>query len=504
MLQEFNYNGLLFYNAQSERGKENLAWSFSPSMENTFNATMATAIEMRNNGVDFEVRDKNVFKTSIDSRDERFSGITSMEEINNYEAVTSYLYNDELKNLMANMDAVISKASGRLNEPSKLIVGSKPIGIFSMAHASRGLIRLPEYFSPELNSVINADLIETENKKFVYNTINSSGSKKTYEIEQRQKGTTKMLLLQPEIQRKISKSGMLYTDPVKYKDHVLGFGTTVKKVFLYKSTDDLKGKGSERYVDIFINPMQSANIRKEMWIYQILPALLVAKAFEGSGFKIAIHKAPMVRSSEGNKVYKMINITTLSTYDQPINYDAIARGGGDTRILRHHDFNVFSTFFKHHFNHDSGDGIGSPVVISEAHEMLNQFAFWSVKNAEKGISGFKNQNPTSYQLVYIQSGNDQETQKERAITEFLRIMDTMGMQFQNSEQFARDAIKRYEDILQKTTQKGIELTRSNIENLRLTSPSNPNLQLSDATFSKLAKDINESRDKAIIALENIK
>jgi len=53
-----------------------------------------------------------------------------MEEINNYEAVTSYLYNDELKNLMANMDAVISKASGRLNEPSKLIVGSKPIGIF--------------------------------------------------------------------------------------------------------------------------------------------------------------------------------------------------------------------------------------------------------------------------------------------------------------------------------------------------------------------------------------
>jgi len=73
--------------------------------------------------------------------------------------------------------------------------------------------------------------------------------------------------------------------------------------------------------------MQSANIRKEMWIYQILPALLVAKAFEGSGFKIAIHKAPMVRSSEGNKVYKMINITTLSTYDQPINYDAIAREG---------------------------------------------------------------------------------------------------------------------------------------------------------------------------------
>jgi len=30
-------------------------------MENTFNATMATAIEMRNNGVDFEVRDKKCF-----------------------------------------------------------------------------------------------------------------------------------------------------------------------------------------------------------------------------------------------------------------------------------------------------------------------------------------------------------------------------------------------------------------------------------------------------------
>jgi len=67
---------------------------------------------------------------------------------------------------MANMDAVISKASGRLNEPSKINCGFKSlIGIFSMAHASRGLIRLPEYFSPELNSVINADLIETENKK---------------------------------------------------------------------------------------------------------------------------------------------------------------------------------------------------------------------------------------------------------------------------------------------------------------------------------------------------
>ena len=496
MLEEHEYSGMKLY--ETKVARKQAAFTYSPSLKSHYTNHRTIAEEMAANGVSWSGRER-VFKDQVTSRDESFSGITKVDELSDYDAITSYMYNDKLQTVMKNMEAVINKASGKLNEPSKLVVGTKT-GTFSFAHASRGLIRLPEYFSPVLNKVVDPNFVDRVGEKFIFTTKDSNGDPKTYEVEQRQRGTTEMRRLNPAGNVKFTNGGMMYTDPSRYKGHSLSFGTTVKKVFLSKSTDDLKGDGADRYIDLFMNPVQSANINKDMWLYQVLPAMLVARAFEGSGFKVAVHKAPMVNS--GGKL--MMNVTTLSNYDDPTNYDAIARGGGDTRMIRHHDFGIFQTMQKKHWDYDYGSSIGSPMGHEDAKQFLNEYAFWSAKQAQRNVKGFKNQNPTLYQLIYIEQGNNADVQKERAIDQFLEIMDTMGVQFQKAEQFARDAIKRYEEVLGLSRNRAANRAMDKIEGVELKKPANAEIRMPDAKFSKLAKKIEKSVEDGTKALEALK
>ena len=496
MLKEVDYNGIRFMETRLDKGK--FAFTYSPTLEANYTAHKVLADQMAADGIDWTNRDPMVLRTETTDRDAQWSGITSPDELTDYSAMTSYLYSSELQGIMDNMDGVISKASGKLNEPSKLIVGSKPTGIFSMAHAARGLVRLPEYYSVKLEQVVDINRVDRVGDQFLY-TPSPKEPKNTFVVEQRQKGTTEMLRINPAANIKFTGGGMMYTDPTHFGDHRLKFGTTVKKVYLHKSTDDLKGKGDERYLDLFVNPVQSASIDKEMWLYQMLPAMLVARAFAGSGFKIAIHKAPMVQS--GNIC--MMNVTTVSNYDDPINYDAIARGGGDPRMIRHHDYGVFTTYQKKHFDYDYGSGIGAPVSKDKALRALNEYAFWSAEQANRGIKGFKNQNPTLYQLVQIEQGNDPETQKNRAITEFLSIMDTLGVQFQQAEQFARDSIRRYEEVLGIGKDRGGTKSINSIRDLKLQQPQNKELKMPERNFANLADKITKSVDEGKAAVSKI-
>ena len=208
----------------------------------------------------------------------------------------------------------------------------------------------------------------------------------------------------------------------------------------------------------------------------------------------------MAGSSAGNDTIALIS--TLTNYGEPIDYDAIARGGGDPRMLRVHDFGSWSTFFYNHFEYDMGRGMGMPLQPTETKALVKEYAFYAAKQAEQGRHGFKNANPTLYMPCQIEQGNDPAKQRERAIDKFLEIMDVLGVQFQNATDFAREAIDRYEKILKMDRTEARTRTRYNIRNfLEFEQPHNKELRLPEAKFDKLADRIDKSKKNAFAALK---
>ena len=473
-------------NADSRSNSGELAWVHYPNLRESFEHMKKVATEMASNGQTWYGLGDTVLDISLTVDDEEYNGISESAQKRDYETITSYLYATELKNITDNLSGVISKASGKLNAPSKLIVGERPTGIFSMAHASRGLIRLPEYFDSKNNELVPNDSVHSEGEKF-FSTDNSSMPPSVFKVEQRQKGTTKMLQINKAAKIKYAGS-MMYTDPVTFDGHTLGFATTVKKVYLHKSTDDLKGKGSDRFIDFYIPFNATGGIKKEIMVYMVLPSILLAKAFEGSGFKVGIHK--MFQIDKGNNVFMLI--TTLSNYDDPVNFDAIARGGGDPRIIRYHDLGVTSTYFKRIWDIDTGSGYGRPLKVWQAESCLKEYAYYAAKMADRGKSGYRNANPQLHQIAALTPSNDAAAMKEQAIEVFVKIMDRLGVQFQSASEFASEAIARHMEVFKVDKSTAVSEIIDNIEQPEITQPVNAELRMSDMEFAAAEKEISRA------------
>lgn len=480
---------------------DKLAWVVFPSLREAYTDLKKVAIQMDAEGIDWIAKGDRILRPTTEKLREHetdFSGVETFEEISDYDAVTSYKYSDQLSTLLNSLKSTIQKASGQLNAPSKLIVGEKPTGIFSMAHAARGLIRLPEYYDRINDKVVSTNTVEKQNGKFVSIDTNYNPPK-IFDVEQRQKGTTTMLKINKKAEI-LFAGEMMYTKPTSFEGHVLSFATTVKKVYLHRSTDDLKGSGDERYLDLFIPFNASGSVKKEMMIYGALPAILVAKAFEGSGFKIRISYC--IASEKNRKT--LMQIIQLSDYDDPINYDAIARGGADPRMVRFHGLGLLSTWYSAIFKQDLGSGYGAPQRPEALKALINEYAFWSAKKAQNNVKGYRNENPTLYKIAAVEMGNNAESMKARAIEEFLSIMDELGVQFQQARQFASEAIDRHMEVLKESKESAKRQVTENINKSTLEQPLNTELRMTDRNFAILAGKISESVSSAELAIKELK
>jgi len=167
---------------------------------------------------------------------------------------------------------------GGEQDKSRLETTSRPLGVFDFSLASKGLYRVQEYYSQELETdypdlfasfelpsgVVPPNLVDNITiggiKSFVY-TYNG----KTYVLDKRQKGTTAL------------QDGE--------KDAKLKFATTTKDVYLKFKRTGGKVKYAEIYSLFYFTSLEG----DDEYAIRQLPALMTAQYFESIGIKTRVY-----------------------------------------------------------------------------------------------------------------------------------------------------------------------------------------------------------------------
>jgi hypothetical protein len=422
-----------------------------------------------------------------------FQGSTDVNLLNDPTQITDYLYQDVLERELDNLASITQNLKlGAGAKKTKLEFTEQPTGIFNFGMASKGLYRKREFFCPELNMVVDENLVTNENGTFWYkgksNDINSfmlNAHLIRYKCELRQEGTTEMLLKNPNAKVLKAADGMLYTDPIRFEDVSLKFATSTKKVYLKKSEiKNVTGGGNEKYVDVYITANSPANINKENFIYGALPSILLVQILEKAGFKVRVNKVicnmlQSVASNTGVIFYAY----SLKDYGEPINYQRIAIDAADPRLLRFEDFRKKGILVREIFNQDLTN-YGYTPDENQVDRIFIEYKHWLNKEIRKG-TGKKifNKNLNLHLLGTITKSNDSHTiQMQRVVRKLKEMLDRVAIEFVGSEQAIKDALERDLGTINKPT------IIANFEAaLRKTQPIQPldrDLQLPDAEFQQ--------------------
>jgi hypothetical protein len=413
-----------------------------------------------------------------------FQGSNDAALLNNPNNITAFNYQNLLNNALnglADIEQNLELGGGM--KKKKLIMSSQPIGVFNFPAAAVGLYRKAEYFSPTDNMVIDKTLVQGSIDKGFYYT--DKGQKKP--LEQRQENTTEMLRVNPTAIPKKTNSGMLYTDPIKYKNVMLKFGTTNRKVYLVKSdVKNIQNKGKEKYVDLYINVMAHGGIQPENVFYSALPSFLAAKILEEAGFKVQIHKMIMIQDYSNNAVCYS---TSVKDYGKPIDINKILVQCGDPRTFRWQDFRNWSAFFKAVFDVDLGMGYGRIISTNDQIRVFNDFKAWKRKKIEKGELKEFNKNMRLHLNAGMDATNDNEQTQLRNVENRLKfLLDSVAIEFSGSEQAIKDAIKR--DIAKSSKLNIIREFERNLNNPALVpiQPADADLRISDNDFHNILNE----------------
>jgi hypothetical protein len=212
---------------------------------------------------------------------------------------------------------------------------------FSFSLASKGLIRVAEYYNAEIASkyptlynstglaaeditmvagVVDLNVVLSKplanNQAYFYVIING----KEYELRQQQKGTAKMLQINPSAQLKqVEGGGMYYTDPSFYQDFSLIFSSTFKKSYLELP----KKGGNARAVDIYI-PYDMLGFDVNGKITPAIPLLLASQYFQQARIKTRINIMRPILIGEQSPPPVSIVAITVKDFQDPIDWNKIA------------------------------------------------------------------------------------------------------------------------------------------------------------------------------------
>ena len=226
---------------------------------------------------------------------------------------------------------------------------------FSFALASKGLIRVAEYYSKEIadnfpsrfnqsglaktdetmvKGVVPTELVKSiklkNEKSGFYITIDG----KDYVLRQQQKGTAKMLELHPWVELVEGDDGMFYTKPSIVDDFSLAFSSTFKKSYLEMP----KAGGNARAVDIFL-PLDWVNTSPDVRITSAIPLLLAYEFLQKAKIKVRISVLrPIVakfqrRRNTSSEYSSSIVGIVIKDFTDPMDWNKIANGRANVRLL---------------------------------------------------------------------------------------------------------------------------------------------------------------------------
>lgn len=243
---------------------------------------------------------------------------------------------------------------------SRIKFTDKPLGVFSFAQASKGLIRPVEYYSLEEKKLIKADLVfngKFGNESYDYYLKND----KEILVQKRQEGTTKMLENCKDLTLKFDESSKMFLPYDKDGKKVvscngfkLRFTSTIKKVYAYR---EKKGGGVAPYVDLYIASGQNFSYDSEQMLIQAMPNILLGRILEKSGVKVRIfaYYNQEISDSGGLSFNKFFMI---KNYGEPIDLNKICVFLADTRFFRYWMWNAATGWNYRMIGREiAGDGI---------------------------------------------------------------------------------------------------------------------------------------------------
>lgn len=212
---------------------------------------------------------------------------------------------------------------------------------FSFSLASKGLIRVVEYFNEEIakkyptiyNStglaasdetmvagVVDLNAVQSKplanNSAYFYVIINGT----EYELRQQQKGTAKMLQLNPNaVLKRVENDGMYYTEPSFFNGFSLIFSSTFKKSYLELP----KKGGNAKAVDLFV-PFDMLFSDIESRVCPAISLLLATQYFTQARIKVRINimRPITIRNTRGQKVSSIVAIT-VKDFQDPIDWNKL-------------------------------------------------------------------------------------------------------------------------------------------------------------------------------------
>ena len=342
------------------------------------------------------------------------------------------------QNLLARADELYDQLLSTIDlggdlKQQRIIFTSQPIGIFSFAQASKGLIRSLEYYCPSEDRIIPADSVyKGDINGNEYYFFEGSDDEEIL-VERRQEGTTAILKNCPFATAQLNyDSGMVlpYDKQGKiinfYDKYKLRYSSTTKKVYQIR---EKKGGGYAPYVDLYC-PLGAHNqYTTESMLIQAMPMILLARVLERAGVRTRVFATSFMKGM-GNSS-KMISPILVKEYGQPLDLNKLAIYTSDKRFFRFHSFNAFLGWFVENgdlrTNHYNTTMLQNPEIYQVMPRVKNYYQYQMERgifpktNIDKGLMIFGGTPTNPLDTL------DNPMVQQKIINEFYKISDYVSL-----------------------------------------------------------------------------
>jgi len=393
----------------------------------------------------------------------------------------------------------------------RIIFTSQPIGIFSFAQASKGLIRSVEYYCPSEDRIIAPDSVfkgELNGKEYYFfEGVNDE----EILVERRQEGTTDILRTCPFATAQLNyDSGMVlpYDKEGKiinfYDKYKLRYTSTTKKVYQIR---EKKGGGYAPYVDLYC-PLGAHNqYTTESMLIQAMPMILLARVLERAGVRTRVFATSFMKSYMTQSDNIMVSPILVKEYGVPLDLNKLAIYTSDKRFFRFHSFNAFLGWFKENGDLETDHSHTTMLSNSEIYQMMprvkNYYQYqmdrgtFPKTNIDKGLMIFGGTPTAPSDLL-----NSPSVQK-KIIDEFYKISDYVSLMMSKKPDSVIKKIFEREEDRKISKQEVAQTLRNTITQILapIRRPANPTQD--DLILTDSDKDFKQQDEKRAELLELI-
>jgi hypothetical protein len=393
----------------------------------------------------------------------------------------------------------------------RIIFTSQPIGIFSFAQASKGLIRSVEYYCPSEDRIIPADSVfkgDLNGKEYYFF---EGANEEEILLERRQEGTTAILKNCPFATAQLNyDSGMVlpYDKEGKiinfYDKYKLRYTSTTKKVYQIR---EKKGGGYAPYVDLYCPLGAHHQYTTESMLIQAMPMILLARVLERAGVRTRVFATSFMKSYMTPSDNIMVSPILVKEYGVPLDLNKLAIYTSDKRFFRFHSFNAFLGWFKENGDLETDHSHTTMLSNSEIYQMMprvkNYYQYqmdrgtFPKTNIDKGLMIFGGTPTAPSDLL-----NSPSVQK-KIIDEFYKISDYVSLMMSKKPDSVIKKIFEREEDRKISKQEVAQTLRNTITQILapLRRPANPTQD--DLILTDSDKDFKQQDERRAELLELI-